>query len=52
MTAANPFDGQPPASQNPISADGFISIMGATWLKPATGREERRDESLIKTNQS
>jgi hypothetical protein len=51
MTTANPFDGQPTPLQNPIFADGFVSIVGATWFKSASGGKERRNEPLISPNQ-
>jgi hypothetical protein len=50
MATADPLDGQPPSLQDTILADSFISIIGATWFKPAGRRKKRRNEPLIETN--
>jgi hypothetical protein len=47
MAAADALDGQPSSLQEPIPADGFVAIMGATRFKTTGGRKKRRDEPLI-----
>ncbi len=52
MTFGQAFQPQPKTFGETIDLNGFMSVLGTCGSEPATGALQRRDEKLIKTDQT
>ena len=51
MATGDPFEAQPSSTEQSVASDGLIGVLGAARIKPAAGRQERRDPPLIQADQ-
>jgi len=51
MATGDPFKAQPSSTEQSVASDGLIGVLRAARIKPAAGRQERRDPPLIQADQ-
>jgi hypothetical protein len=51
MATGDPFKAQPSSTEQSVASDGLIRVLRAARIKPAAGRQERRDPPLIQADQ-